>query len=335
MSEELSSLFLSYYSDLSNNEFSQVNLERIFGGASRETYRVKIKDSSDNEESLILRLSQDSSLIETEQKTEYLAYSAFQKSRVPVPILIDMSEDDSQLGAPFMLMEELEGEAASPFTPNVYSPYEEDIGNQFWSILGEIAKKEIDSNIFEDFSKGSKKPFWECELDKWVKVIKEDSISIEPILEAGIRKLYKKPPKEPSKKSLVHGDYRNGNFLFNENKITGILDWEMAHIGDPLEDLGWALSPIWSWQDPSKPAYLIDRQASLSAWESSSGLAIDKNDLKWWELFACVKGMAIWISAGNEFKTGKNVDPINLFSPWIPGDIHLEIILNILEGDLD
>ena len=172
-------------------------------------------------------------------------------------------------------------------------------------------------------------------MDKWVTVIKEDSISIEPILEAGIRKLYKKPPNEPSKRSLVHGDYRNGNFLFNENKITGILDWEMAHIGDPLEDLGWALSPIWSWQDPSKPAYLIDRQASLSAWEGSSGLTIDKNDLKWWELFACVKGMAIWISAGNEFKTGKNVDPINLFSPWIPGDIHLEIILNILEGDLD
>ena len=135
--------------------------------------------------------------------------------------------------------------------------------------------------------------------------------------------------------TLVHGDYRNGNFLFKENKITGILDWEMAHIGDPLEDLGWALSPIWSWQDPSKPAYLIDRQASLSVWEGSSGLTIDKNDLKWWELFVCVKGMAIWISAGNEFKTGKNVDPINLFSPWIPGDIHLEIILDILEEDLN
>ena len=108
----------------------------------------------------------------------------------------------------------------------------------------------------------------------------------------------------------------------------------MAHIGDPLEDLAWALSPIWSWQDQGKPAYMIARQEALSIWEKVSGLTIDENDLKWWELFACVKGMAIWISAGNEFKTGKNVDPINLFSPWIPGDIHLEIILDILEGDL-
>ena len=333
--KELSSQFIAYYSKFTNKELSLLSFERVFGGASRETFRVLVEDETGSEEKLILRRTQESSLIETSQSTEYLAYSAYQGTSVPVPAMIDINEDEEALGAPFMLMQQLDGVAASPFTPDAYSPHEKELGQQFWSILGEIAKKDIKDDFINQFDSPTEDPCWKKELDKWVKVIKEDSISIEPILEAGIRKLYKKPPKEPSKKSLVHGDYRNGNFLFNENKITGILDWEMAHIGDPLEDLGWALSPIWSWQDPSKPAYLIDRQASLSVWESSSGLAIDKNDLKWWELFACVKGMAIWISAGNEFKTGKNVDPINLFSPWIPGDIHLEIILNILEGDLD
>ena len=44
--------------------------------------------------------------------------------------------------------------------------------------------------------------------------------------------------------------------------------------------------------------------------------------------------MAIWISAGNEFKSGTNIDPINLFSAWIPGDIHLEIILDTLEKNI-
>ena len=78
------------------------------------------------------------------------------------------------------------------------------------------------------------------ELDKWVKVIRDDSISIEPILEAGIRYLYRNPPEENAHQCLVHGDYRSGNFLYLENKVTGILDWEMAHIGNPLEDLAWA-----------------------------------------------------------------------------------------------
>ena len=171
-------------------------------------------------------------------------------------------------------------------------------------------------------------------MDKWVKVIEEDSIGVEPILDAGIRYLYKYPPKESKNICMVHGDYRSGNFLYSKNKITGILDWEMAHLGDPLEDLGWALSPIWSWQDRDRPAYLIPRDEALEVWENSSNCKVDKKDLEWWELFAAIKGMAIWISAGNEFKSGKNIDPINLFSAWIPGDIHLEVILNTLESKI-
>ena len=65
-----------------------------------------------------------------------------------------------------------------------------------------------------------------------------------------------------------------------------------------------------------------------------SNIEIDLKSLEWWELFSAVKGMAIWISAGNEFKSGKNIDPINLFSAWIPGDIHLEVILDILERNI-
>ena len=53
----------------------------------------------------------------------------------------------------------------------------------------------------------------------------------------------------------------------------------MAHLGDPLEDLGWALSPIWSWQDRDRPAYLIPRDEALDVWENSSAHKVDKKDL--------------------------------------------------------
>ena len=134
--------------------------------------------------------------------------------------------------------------------------------------------------------------------------------------------------------SLIHNNFKYDNLILkpdNWTQVSNILDWEMAHIGDPLEDLAWALSPIWSWQDRKRPGYLIEKEEALKIWEVSSNIIVDTEDLKWWELFAAVKGMAIWISAGNEFKSGKNIDPINLFSAWIPGDIHLEIILDILE----
>ena len=88
MSESLKSLFSEYYSNLVGKNISISSLERVFGGASRETYKILVSDASGNQEKLVLRLSQDSSLIETEQKTEYLAYTAFQNSNVPVPELI-------------------------------------------------------------------------------------------------------------------------------------------------------------------------------------------------------------------------------------------------------
>ena len=100
---------------------------------------------------MILRRTQESSLIETSQSTEYLAYSAYQDTSVPVPLMIDINEDQEILGAPFMLMQQLDGVAASPFTPNVYSPHEQKLGEQFWSILGEIAKKDIADDFINQF----------------------------------------------------------------------------------------------------------------------------------------------------------------------------------------
>jgi len=323
--------FLEYFCKLEDKDYSLVSFSRIFGGASRETYRVNLRDKKDQERKLIYRRTQENSLIDTDQKTEYLAYSAFQDSLVPVPKIITLEEDSTKLGAPFIIMEELKGQAASPFDKEAYSPNEKEIGKQFWKILGEIVKKEVDDPNLKEFFPRDKNPSWKRELDKWVEVIRQDSLGEEPILEAAIRHLEKNPPSEDEDLYFVHGDYRNGNFLFLDNKITGILDWEMAHLGNPLEDLAWALSPIWSWTDHSRPAYLIDRSEAINIWSNTSGLTIDEKELEWWELFSCVKGLAIWISAGHEFNSFKNSDPINLFSAWLPGDIHTQIILEKLE----
>ena len=334
MPQNLGVEFAEYLSRKLNKKFECQEIRRIFGGASRETYRVRLIEKNKRDSvNVIYRRSQKNSLIETKQETEYLAYSLFQGTGVPVPKLISFEGSSQSLGAPFLVMEELEGEAASPFDSDVYKPFEEEIGKQFWTILGKIASLEVPKNrLTKSFKSPSNDNTWKNELDYWVGVIRNDSLGIEPILEAAIRWLYRCPPKQAEKICLVHGDYRNGNFLVKKNKITGILDWEMAHLGDPLEDLAWALSPIWCWELLSRPAYLISREKGLAIWKKESGLRIDATSLNWWELFACVKGLAIWISAGNEFISSRNTDPVNLFSAWIPGDIHKEVILDKMEA---
>ena len=326
--------FASYLSKRLKKNLICKDIQRIFGGASRETYKVRLYEKEvDKYLNVIYRKSQESSLIETDQETEYLAYQAFQNSHVPVPKLIVLEKSSKPLGAPFLVMEELSGQSYNPFDKDAYKPYQKEIGEQFWSILGKISSTNISKKgLDKKFDVPSPEKLWKKELDYWVSVIRSDSMGVEPILEAAIRKLYRSPPSKPERIGLIHGDYRNGNFLIDKDTITGILDWEMAHLGDPLEDLAWALSPIWCWEENLRPAYLISRDEGLDIWKRNSKIDLNEDSLTWWELFACVKGMAIWISAGNEFLKGKNTDPVNLFSAWVPGDIHTEIILNLMES---
>ena len=111
---QLGEEFVNYYSQLTQKSFLLKSISRIFGGASRETYRLSLEDKDSIETNLIYRRSQSSALIETDQLTEYSAYLAFQKSEVPVPTTIAIEESSDVLGAPFIVMEELEGLVQSP-----------------------------------------------------------------------------------------------------------------------------------------------------------------------------------------------------------------------------
>ena len=84
--------FSDFLSSKLNQQFKFLSIHRIFGGASRETYRVKLQNEEKKSQNFIYRRTQDSSLIETDQKTEYVAYSDFQDTEVPVPKLRALGE---------------------------------------------------------------------------------------------------------------------------------------------------------------------------------------------------------------------------------------------------
>ena len=115
----------------------------------------------------------------------------------------------------------------------------------------------------------------------------------------------------PDRLGVVHGDYRTGNFLYDtEGGVHAILDWEMAHLGDPLEDLAWSLNPVFNWARDGRAGGLLPRAEAVAIWERSAGRKADPEALLWWELFNHVKGQAIWLAAGKEFIAGNNRDPV-------------------------
>jgi aminoglycoside phosphotransferase (APT) family kinase protein len=308
------------------------DLARIHGGASRETYRFRARyrtASGDIERALILRRDPPASLIETERTTEFRAYQAFHGLGLPVPEPIALELGLEALDRPFFIMEEITGcTVANILLPDPYGAHREKIGRQFWNSLGAIAKADVDAIGLGDLE-GARDPrqAWAHEIARWEKVVDEDEREPQPIARAAIRWLKRNAPPPAQKISVVHGDYRTGNFLFDANgDIRAILDWEMTHLGDPLEDLGWALDPLWSHGDPSHPAGLVARAQAIAVWEKASGLKADADALSRWEIFASLKGLAIWISAACEYAEGRNTDPVNAFSGWFCLAFHNKIL---------
>lgn len=298
------------------------DLSRISGGASRETYRFRLtwtQDGTRRDRKLILRRDPPTSLIETERRIEFEAYRAFRGSAVPVPEMLWLEEESDALDHPFFIAEEIAGFQASPqmlFGP----PYVETLpklGERKWTILAEIAKADpVAIGLADVMPAVAADACWNRELSYWEGVLDEDEVQPLPIIRAAIRWLRANPPPPAQKVGVVHGDYRTGNFLYDDaGGIHGILDWEMAHLGDPLEDLGWSLNPVWSF-GAGVAGGLLPRAEAVAIWERASGLKADPAALHWWELFNCVKGQAIWVSSARAWLDGGNREPIMVYPPW-------------------
>jgi aminoglycoside phosphotransferase (APT) family kinase protein len=144
---------------------------------------------------------------------------------------------------------------------------------------------------------------WLQALDYWEGMIDANEISPQPIARAAIRWLRSNPPPPAQRITMIHGDYRVGNFLYTTEGIHGVLDWEMAHLGDPIEDVGWAVHEIWH-RD------LIPREKCIAVYEASSGLRVDPEALHWWDVFNGVKAQGIWLTGAKSFHEGRTSELI-------------------------
>lgn len=303
-------------------------LARISGGASRETYRFDAVLAS-GRRPLILRRDPPGSLIETDRRSEFLALKSFHGRGVAAPEPLILELEGAELERPFFIMARVDGGmTGSPFQPDPYAPNAAKLGEDFFATLGRIAAADVETlPIAEAFEAPALDACWKRELDYWSGVIEADELHPQPIVRAAIRRLYRNPPPPAQKISVVHGDYRSGNFLHDgEGRVLAILDWEMAHLGDPLEDLGWAMDPLWRHDETGRVAGMLPRAEAIAVWERASGLKVDPAAFAWWELFASVKGQAIWTSSAKEYRDGGYMEPILGFSGWYTARRHDEIL---------
>ncbi|MBS0517207.1 MAG: phosphotransferase family protein [Proteobacteria bacterium] len=111
----------------------------------------------------------------------------------------------------------------------------------------------------------------------------------QPVFELALTWLDRRKPPPLDTPVLVHGDYRTGNYLADASGVTAILDWELAHLGDPLEDLGWLCVKSWRFGAIDKPAGGFGSREELwAAYERAGGRKVDPGRAHWWEVFGTV-----------------------------------------------
>lgn len=278
------------------------------------------------------------SIVETSRQREFEVIKAVE-GVVPVPPTFWVDPDGQYLPYPAIVYGFAEGvtkpsnvtsgvSGVGTFIPPDLRPI---LGAQFVDHLARIHnfdwQNSPDLSTFDAPTVGDQAVEWQ--LNWYERLWEEDVNEDVPLMRLAMAWMRKNVPPV-DKISLIHGDYRTGNFLYTEhdNRISAWLDWELAHLGDRHEDLAWAMSLTFGCLAEDGKTFLVGgflpRDEFISAYEKASGLKVDPKALKFYEIFNTYKCANIVLATGTRIaRNGKTHQDILV--AWLSGVAYTQI----------
>jgi aminoglycoside phosphotransferase (APT) family kinase protein len=126
-----------------------------------------------------------------------------------------------------------------------------------------------------------------------------------PVFELALRWLRDNDPGPSERVTLVHGDFRHGNLMIGSDGVRAVLDWELAHLGDPMEDLGWICVNSWRFGGIDKPVGGFGTYDELfTGYEAASGIKVDADRVKFWEVMGTLRWGVMCVGMMQRFRLG-------------------------------
>jgi aminoglycoside phosphotransferase (APT) family kinase protein len=231
------------------------------------------------------------------REMEYAMLEAAHEGGVPVPGVL--MQADASTGAPGFIMERVEGEtiARRLLRNEEYVKARRVMTGQLGAALAAVHRIDPSSEKLAGLSRpdAGKSPA-QSELDRYEITYRAITPEAHPTFELAFRWLRERAPDCPQL-TLVHGDYRIGNVIFGPEGLRAVLDWELAHVGDPTNDLAWLCVRSWRFGSDHLPCGGIGTREDLwEAYENAGGRKVDPKAARWWEVFGNVKWGIICIS---------------------------------------
>ena len=280
-------------------------LRLLTGGASRQSWSFDavIEDAEGGTHTLrlVLRADPRGGAL-TQSGLEYRLLKAAGEEGVLVP-RVHLIGDDS-LGAPFFLMERVEGETIPRrlLRDEVYAEARRSMTAQLGDILARIHSIPIEGHGLDALpSPPPEASPAEHEVSRHEQLYRAVAPEPHPAFELAFRWLRQHaPPSGP--RVLVHGDYRIGNVIFGPEGARAVLDWELAHIGDPTEDLGWICVRSWRFGNDELPVGGIGTREELwRAYQEAGGAPVEPERARFWEAFGTLRWGIICITQAKAY----------------------------------
>ncbi len=277
-------------------------------GFSWITYGVTVSEDGVERE-MILRLGPPYGLFAPySAMPEYETMKALEGSGARAPRAYEASDDASILGAPFFLCERVSGNAPVPWAGRDSRSMDDArraaLAGDFIDALASLHRfdwrKTKLAGWGKDVTAGNAAA---RQIAEWREKHRRWALRPHPMAHRAFAWLEANLPVA-SRVSIVHGDYRLGNFLEQDGRITAILDWELVHLGDPVEDLGWAFLPQYR-GGTGLVCGLASEQDFLARYEEQAGFSVDRKALQFYLVFSLLKLALTHMAAARCFENGE------------------------------
>lgn len=280
-------------------------LRRLTGGASRETWSfdLGVRGGDAARVSLVLRRDHTSMAQVLGRDVECRLLGAARTAGVPAPAVRFVLDPEDGIGSGFV-MDLVVGETIPRriLRDDAYAAARPQLAAQAGKILAHVHSIDWASVPGLALADSDEHPA-RLQIGQYRGIL--DAIGEpHPAFELGLRWLDAHLPPA-AERTLVHGDYRNGNLIVGPEGIRAVLDWELAHVGDPMEDLGWMCVRSWRFGNDDKPVGGFGGYGEFfAAYEGAGGRSVDPEVVRFWEAFGTLKWGILCLVQALSFRSG-------------------------------